>query len=94
MLNELRESPSLCALRISGVHLDPDRCGPTPLSWQEALDNSRQDLKDAQLALLASCLGEVFAWPTIQQGRMAQNLVPVESGKRSRRAERTTSCTG
>ncbi|MFI0777068.1 TauD/TfdA family dioxygenase [Streptomyces sp. NPDC021212] len=81
VLRQFRESPSLCALRISGVRVDPERCGPTPLSWQEALDTSRQDLEEAQLALLASCLGEVFAWPTIQRGRMVQNLIPVESDR-------------
>lgn len=80
-LDELRESPSLSALRISGARVDPERCGPTPLTWQEALDDSRQDLEEAQLALLASFLGEVFAWPTIQRGRMVQNLIPVESDR-------------
>ncbi|MEU0217507.1 TauD/TfdA family dioxygenase [Streptomyces sp. NPDC006265] len=63
------------------MRVDPDRCGSTPLSWQEALDDSRQDLEEAQLALLASCLGDVFAWPTIQRGRMVQNLIPVESDR-------------
>ncbi|MEV0689123.1 taurine catabolism dioxygenase TauD [Streptomyces sp. NPDC050388] len=81
VLKELRESPTLCALHLSGVRVDPDRCGPTPLSWQEALDDSRQELEEAQLALPASCLGGVFAWPTIQRGRMVQNLVPVESDR-------------
>lgn len=81
-LKELRDSPTLCALHLSGVRVDPDRCGPTPLSWQEALDDRRQELEEAQLALLASCLGGAFAWPTIQRGRMVQNLVPVESDRR------------
>lgn len=81
VLKELQESTSLCALRISGVRVDPDRCGSTPLSWQEALDDGRQEMEEAQLALLAACLGEPFAWPTIQRGRMTQNLVPVESDR-------------
>lgn len=80
-LDELRESPSLSALRISGARVEPARCGPTPLTWQEALDDRRQDLEEAQLALLAAYLGEVFAWPTIQRGRMVQNLIPVESDR-------------
>ncbi|MFC3997518.1 TauD/TfdA family dioxygenase [Nocardiopsis sediminis] len=80
-LNALHASSSVCALRISGVRVDPDRCGSTPLSWQEALDDGRQDTEEAQLALLAACLGEPFSWPTIQRGRMVQNLVPVESDR-------------
>ncbi|WP_329378387.1 TauD/TfdA family dioxygenase [Streptomyces sp. NBC_01351] len=63
------------------MRVDPGRCGPTPLSWQEALDDGRQELEEAQLALLASSLGGVFAWPTIQRGRMVQNLLPVESDR-------------
>lgn len=82
-LSELRSSRSLSALLISGVHVDPDRCGSTPLSWQEALDDDRQDVEEAQLALLGACLGEPFAWPTIQRGRMVQNLVPVESDRQA-----------
>ncbi|WP_256986823.1 TauD/TfdA family dioxygenase [Streptomyces sp. BR123] len=81
VLNEFRDSSSLCALHISGVRVDPDRCGPTPASWQEAVDDGRQELEEAQLALLASSLGEVFAWPTLQRGRMVQNLLPVESDR-------------
>jgi Fe(II)/alpha-ketoglutarate-dependent arginine beta-hydroxylase len=81
VLNAFKDSSSLCALQISGVRVDPNRCGPTPLSWQEALDCERQALEEAQLALLAASLGEVFAWPTIQRGRMVQNLVPVESDR-------------
>ncbi|RDD89938.1 TauD/TfdA family dioxygenase [Streptomyces parvulus] len=81
VLRELRESPTLCALRVSGVRVDPGRCGPTPLSWQEGLDDTRQDPEEAQLALTASRLGGIFAWPTIQRGRMVQNLVPVESDR-------------
>ncbi|MFJ6862727.1 TauD/TfdA family dioxygenase [Streptomyces termitum] len=63
------------------MRVDPDACGPTPLSWQEPLDSGRQALEEAQLALLAAALGEVFAWPTIQRGRMVQNLLPVESDR-------------
>ncbi|GGQ73912.1 TauD/TfdA family dioxygenase [Streptomyces pilosus] len=80
-LRDLRESPTLCALHISGVRVDPERCGPTPLSWQAGLDDDRQALEEAQLALLASFLGSVFAWPTIQRGRMVQNLLPVEKDR-------------
>ncbi|MBW1600778.1 TauD/TfdA family dioxygenase [Streptomyces sp. JJ66] len=81
VLKEFKDSSSLGALRISGVRVDPDRCGPTPASWQEAVDDRRQELEEAQLALLASGLGEVFAWPTLQRGRMVQNLLPVESDR-------------
>ncbi len=65
-------------LLISGVHVEAARCGPTPLSWQEALTDAGQEQEEAQLALLAALLGEPFAWRTIQHGRMVQNLVPME----------------
>jgi Fe(II)/alpha-ketoglutarate-dependent arginine beta-hydroxylase len=66
------------SLVLSGVPVDAARCGPTPLSWQEAVPDGRQEQEEAQLALLAALLGEPFAWRTIQLGRMVQNLVPVD----------------
>jgi L-asparagine oxygenase len=65
-------------LRLRGLRVDAARCGPTPSSWQEALTDPAQEQEEAQLALLAAALGEPFAWQTIQQGRLVQNLLPME----------------
>lgn len=78
VLAGFRQGGTGCVLRLTGLLVDPDRCGRTPSSWQEALDDDRQAPEEAQLALVAALLGAPFAWPTIQNGRMIQNLVPVE----------------
>jgi len=81
VLADFRASGTACMLLISGLLVDPTRCGHTPSSWQEALDDDQQAPEEAQLALVAALLGEPFAWPTIQNGRMIQNLVPVEADR-------------
>jgi Fe(II)/alpha-ketoglutarate-dependent arginine beta-hydroxylase len=79
VVTSFRDDDRVSALRISGLQVDPDRCGPTPSSWQEALDDNGQELEEAQLALVAAQLGRPFSWPTIQNGRMVQNLMPVKA---------------
>ncbi len=78
ILDDYRTGGSSSVLVLSGVRVDAAGCGRTPLSWQEALPDARQEQEEAQLALLAALLGEPFAWRTIQHGRMVQNLVPME----------------
>ena len=80
-LEEFRAADRGCALLVRGLSVDPGRCGPTPQSWQEAVEDQRQDVEETQLALLAARLGEPFAWRTIQRGRMVQNLMPVRQDR-------------
>jgi L-asparagine oxygenase len=81
VIRDYRADEPSCALHVSGLHIDAVRCGRTPLSWQESLGDSRQEPEEAQLALLAALLGKPFAWQTIQQGRMVQNLMPVREDR-------------
>jgi len=80
-LREYRAVGQVCALHVHGLRVAPDRCGRSPLSWQEAFDDTRQAVEETQLALLAALLGEPFAWQTLQRGRMVQNLMPVRQDR-------------
>ena len=58
-------------LVLRGLHLGP--LPPTPAHWSDAACGT----SDAQLVLLASVLGDVFAWATQQDGRLVHNVLPV-----------------
>lgn len=72
-------STSRSALKLRGVVVDSTRCGPTPTSRRSAVGGVSSQPEEAQLALLASALGPPFAWRTIQDGAMVQDLMPIRS---------------
>jgi L-asparagine oxygenase len=63
-----------CILR--GYRVPADRVGPTPLRWQDAAAAGTAHREEAYLALLGACLGDLFAFRTLQEGRLVQDLLP------------------
>ncbi len=63
-----------CILR--GYRVPADRIGPTPLRWQDAAAADTARREEAYLALLGAALGDLFAFRTLQQGRLVQDLLP------------------
>jgi L-asparagine oxygenase len=63
-----------CILR--GYRVPADRVGPTPLRWQDAATAGTAAREEAYLALLGATLGDLFAFRTLQDGRLVQDLLP------------------
>ena len=63
-----------CILR--GYRVPADRVGPTPLRWQDAAAAGTAHREEAYLALLGAVLGDLFAFGTLQEGRLVQDLLP------------------
>lgn len=72
-----RLAESAAGIVIRGLAIDDVAIGPTPSHWRECADaaNFRQD---ACLVIVASLLGDVFGWTTLQNGRLVQNVLPIK----------------
>jgi Fe(II)/alpha-ketoglutarate-dependent arginine beta-hydroxylase len=64
-------------LVVSGLPVDDDRLGATPLHWDAQPDPDSTSREEFFLVLLASLLGDVFGWSTLQDGRLIHNVVPI-----------------
>ncbi|KVE30014.1 hypothetical protein WS67_03885 [Burkholderia singularis] len=51
--------------------------GNTPPNWRSAAMIGRTIREESFIALAASCLGESFSWPTLQNGRLIHNVLPI-----------------
>jgi L-asparagine oxygenase len=69
--------PGACVLR--GLAVDDDAIGPSPLERRSTPDAGPTKPHAIALLLLASVLGEVFGWRTLQGGRLVQDLAPIAS---------------
>jgi Fe(II)/alpha-ketoglutarate-dependent arginine beta-hydroxylase len=76
-LEEFRRNDSAAAFVLRGFGVDDVAVGPTPRNWAEAAATGRTRREEFFLALIGKCLGEVFSWPTLQSGRMIQNVLPI-----------------
>lgn len=76
-LEEFRRTDPAAAALIKGLEIDDGAVGPTPRHWAEAAALARTRREEIFLALVGKCLGEVFSWPTLQSGRMIQNVLPI-----------------
>lgn len=71
-----RESPYVL---IEGFPMYPDEhYGPTPPDWRSAASAHRTIREESFVALAATCLGDTFSWPTLQNGRLIHNVLPIE----------------
>ncbi|MEU8957537.1 guanitoxin biosynthesis L-enduracididine beta-hydroxylase GntD [Streptomyces sp. NPDC048518] len=84
-LEEFRRNDAAAAFMLRGFGVDDDAVGPTPRNWAEAAAAGRTRREELFLALMGECLGEVFSWPTLQSGRLIQNVLPIagEEGEQS-----------
>ncbi|BBJ37329.1 L-asparagine oxygenase [Streptomyces antimycoticus] len=64
------------ALLLRGLPVDDAALGPTPGHWSTATGHSRET--ETYLLAVASLLGEVFSFERQHEGRLVQNMVPVE----------------
>ncbi|WP_051833506.1 guanitoxin biosynthesis L-enduracididine beta-hydroxylase GntD [Streptomyces katrae] len=62
---------------ISGLLIDENALGPTPMSYQERPDRPELRHADAVLCLVGSLLGEPFSFSSQQRGRLLLDLFPV-----------------
>ncbi|MFE5486115.1 guanitoxin biosynthesis L-enduracididine beta-hydroxylase GntD [Streptomyces sp. NPDC056527] len=76
-LAEFRRDDPAAAFKIRGFVVDDSAVGPTPRNWAEAAASLRTRREELFLSLIGKCLGEVFSWPTLQSGRMIQNVLPI-----------------
>ncbi|MFJ6696348.1 guanitoxin biosynthesis L-enduracididine beta-hydroxylase GntD [Streptomyces sp. NPDC091272] len=76
-LEEFRRDEAAAGFLLRGFGVDDDAVGPTPANWAEAAAAGRTRREELFLALMGQCLGEVFSWPTLQSGRMIQNVLPI-----------------
>ena len=70
-----REPAAACLLR--GLPVDNVEIGPTPADWMSAAASPVGMREEFFLALMAMCLGEIFSWSTLQDGRLISNILPV-----------------
>lgn len=76
-LTAFRRDDPAAAFKIRGFPVDDAAVGPTPGGWAQAAASVRTRREELFLSLLGKCLGEVFSWPTLQSGRMIQNVLPI-----------------
>lgn len=76
----VNEEPSF-GMKITGVSISPDSCGPTPSTWQRMSRPRAEAVAATQLALIGTLFGHPFTWSTLQGGSMIQDLMPVQEDK-------------
>ncbi len=79
----LHESASVLVLR--GLLVDDLEIGPTPLDWRHEPAPERATVLKAHevsLVLVASLLGDIFGWSTLQDARLVHDVVPMPTEER------------
>ncbi|MEU6974473.1 guanitoxin biosynthesis L-enduracididine beta-hydroxylase GntD [Streptomyces sp. NPDC046371] len=76
-LAEFRRDDPAAAFKIRGFDVDDQSVGPTPGNWSDAASSLNTRREEIFLSLIGKCLGEIFSWPTLQSGRMIQNVLPI-----------------
>jgi L-asparagine oxygenase len=74
-LSRLRNRRSTAALLIRGMPLEVT--APTPTHWREWQPDSTL-LHDLWLTLVCGQLGEIFSFESLQEGRMVEDILPIE----------------
>ena len=81
---ELETSP---AIAVTGFPVDDQAVGPTPPHWRDPGSTLREEL---YLTVLCSLLGDLFAWATLQRGRLVGNVVPMRNQERAQSGHGST----
>jgi L-asparagine oxygenase len=79
-LRDFRLGETSAALVIRGLRVDDLEIGPTPLDWRTspAWEHSAAlTAHEVYLVLVASLLGDIFGWSTLQNGKLLHNVVPM-----------------
>jgi len=63
-------------LLVRGLSTNDALIGDTPSHWKQS-DRLRTFREECFMILVASLLGEVFAWSTLQEGNLIHNVVPI-----------------
>lgn len=77
-LTLLRSEYPVDCLVVHGVDVDEGGLPPTPSEWRMAEKRATHE-QEIQLMLLAERLGHVFGWAGQQDGRLVNDIVPVEA---------------
>ena len=77
-LEEFRidEPSALCV--VSGLDVDEDLLGNTPVHWRDSQFDSPALAQEIFFLLCASVLGDVFGWATQQDGRIMHDVLPIK----------------
>lgn len=70
------EEPSAVCL-VSGWEVSDEQIGPTPAHWRGSNRQSASLEEEVFFLLLASRLGDPFAWSTQQDGRIMHDVLPI-----------------
>lgn len=81
-VRDLRLHESSSALVLRGLPVDDAAIGPTPLGWNAQPDRRSTLREEMYLVLVASLLGDVFGWSTLQDGRLVHNVLPIPGEQR------------
>lgn len=76
-LERFRRTESAAACLIHGFPVDDEAAGATPDHWQRQSGPSPTLRQELFLAMCGTALGEPFTWPTLQLGRMIQDILPI-----------------
>ena len=76
-VEDFRGTEPASAALIHGFTVDDAAIGPTPTHWETSSGASTAPDQELQLALCGLLLGEPFAWATLQDSRLVQNILPV-----------------
>ena len=77
-LEEFRLSEPSALCRISGLTVDEEQLGPTPIHWRDSQFKSPAFSQEIFFLLCGSVLGDVFGWATQQDGRIMHDVLPIK----------------
>ncbi|GAA3021850.1 clavaminate synthase family protein [Streptosporangium longisporum] len=73
-----RRSERAAGCLVHGFPVDDALLGPTPDHWREAIRGDTARDQEIWLALCGMALGDPFGWETLQEGRIIQNILPIQ----------------
>jgi Fe(II)/alpha-ketoglutarate-dependent arginine beta-hydroxylase len=76
-LEEFRLSEPSALCLISGLRVDEEQLGPTPVHWRDSQFKSPAFPQEIFFLLCGSVLGDVFGWATQQDGRLMHDVLPI-----------------
>ncbi|MEY9844299.1 L-asparagine oxygenase [Streptacidiphilus sp. BW17] len=86
-LDEFRREEPAGGFVVSGWNVDDVALGPTPVHWRTTAGVEHTTLAhELYLMVIASGLGEVFSWSTVQDGKLVQDLCPVRGEEKEKNA--------
>ena len=83
-----RDEPAGACL-IRGYRVDDDAVGSTPAHWRDAVHALTRP-EEMYVGLVASGLGELFTWSTLQNGRLIHNVLPIRGDENEQNGHGST----